>query len=430
MYPLLIQNPVLRLLLLAMITSIYMPRELNAQPGKSDVELLRESVLQLQAQLDSLQEPSHDDHSRAVKLGQRTVVETPVITPDKTLVLRYYDLSDLFGVAPHYPAYDPGEFDGQPDAAFPDGARGGLRGFGGTGSYSMPSPRPQDVSPAASLSTSSLTQVIRTVIEPQSWASNEWTLSEIGVGLLINAPESAHQQIEALVKLFRKQWGSLRTIYLEAVWIRADTIAITELMKKARQSGTAMTRGAGVVPEDAWDAFYHEAIDSDRIAYATMISMHNGQTVNASSGARPIFISHIRPEFSQVAEQAPADITHHLELKQIQLGSTLQVTGAVTRGGNYVVLDLHNRINELDPQGSESITGDIPVNDPRAIAAALDRPAYETFQLSTTTRCPNNEITLIGGLAGPDPDSANACLYLFIRPTVHEVILDENRSVE
>jgi hypothetical protein len=138
------------------------------------------------------------------------------------------------------------------------------------------------------------------------------------------------------------------------------------------------------------------------------------------------------------------------------LGSTLRLTASTSRGGNFVVLDVHNRINELlesapsvvghnppatstedvvpeatfalkDPKQSALMaTIQLPTPlSPRELAAVVDRPAYETYQLSTTVRCPKDRIVLVGGMEGVGDAAGGRNMYLFCRVSVYDIVLDD-----
>src|SRR5262249_51814192 len=116
---------------------------------------------------------------------------------EPTLVVRVYDLSDLFSIAPPYAAVIGNDLGLQPRVLFPEAAvphsggstsgaagRGGMGGMGG-GLFDVPpitllhqqfngrTAPPQAVSPdvaaAAKTSMQTLTNAITTTIEPDSW---------------------------------------------------------------------------------------------------------------------------------------------------------------------------------------------------------------------------------------------------------------------
>ena len=418
-----------------------------AQPDRQDVDALRASIQALQSRLDEL---STDDSSnrRVANLGKQP--PPPPVQPveDNALVLRYYDLSDVFGVAPKYPARWPKDFERTDEWTFAASQGTLASGFGG-GAFSIPSDAvidspnfpswspPQDVSPAASVTIDSLVKVIQTVITPEEWAKNHWTIAELSMGLLVNAPESTQHQIEGMLDLFRRQWGSLRTVFVQAFWIRSDLGQIHELLRAPETTSLQAEKGVGAVAGPRWEEFFKGAVAEKRIPYAAFVALHNGQTINTCSGQRPIYISRMTPKATQAAGGKPGEtvsiLTFDVERTQIQLGSTLQLTAAVTRGGNYVVLDVHNRINELVNGGVvakenlSSIPDAATTTDPAEVVNLLDRPNYSTYELSTTVRCPRDEIVLVGGAESIGEKSDNGShLFMFVKTSVYNVVLDDN----
>ena len=168
--------------------------------------------------------------------------------------------------------------------------------------------------------------------------------------------------------------------------------------------------------------------------------MHNGQTISTCSGKRPIYISQVTPKLvgfdpdESVAKNVTAKVGYRFRLAQLQLGSILQLTAAVTRGGNYVVLDVHNRINELNPlaplkSAAEPVENRTPsaAVDPAELAALIERPDYSTYELSTTVRCPRDEVVLVGGVESIESGAEPAPqMYLFVKTSIYNVVLDEN----
>ena len=230
-----------------------------AQPDRLDVEAIRKSIQQLQSQLDQITKEPADQ--RVTNLGKQAP-DQPVRPPnDETLVLRYYDLSDLFGVAPSYPSRLPRDFEESGGLTF-ESSRETYGGGGGGGAFSIPetsvseplappNASAQDVGPAASVTLTSLVDVIQSVIAPQQWEKNHWSIAELGVGILVNASESTQQQIENMLRLFRQRWGSLRMVFVQAYWVRCDLPSMGELLSGKEVKDVQSEKGVGVIPAPA-----------------------------------------------------------------------------------------------------------------------------------------------------------------------------------
>jgi hypothetical protein len=268
--------------------------------------------------------------------------------------------------------------------------------------------------------------------------------------------------------LFRQQWGNLRTVSIEAYWIRADANQVRELLDDLESEKAQSSLGVGVVADSVWKPFLEKATTDNRVPYSAALSMHNGQTAHLQSGARPVYVAMASPQVSEAdgANGIPL-LMYTIGLNQLQMGSTLQLTASTSRGGNFVVLDVHNRINEpIDeanapamPDSSNDLSNieadqvpaivqtktqtgrSTPVEpptlvqipnplSPRELAMAIDRPLYETYQLSTTVRCPKDHFVMIGGMEGIGDGTERTNIYLFVRASVYDVVLDDARPVD
>jgi hypothetical protein len=117
----------------------------------------------------------------------------------------------------------------------------------------------------------------------------------------------------------------------------------------------------------------------------------------------------------------------------IQEGAALQVTPIVTRTAKYVVVDIHSRVNLVEPApgrpaaDAEAAVANAPVTQ---VVAALDRPALESQRLSTTLRVPVDQPTLVGGMTFASSGPGGANLYLFVTAHVQELRDDEGAEVK
>jgi hypothetical protein len=250
------------------------------------------------------------------------------------------------------------------------------------------------------------------------------TIKSLGASLVVSAPTNIHQQIAALLDLFRKRWGSLRTVSLEAhwLWLTEDQVAA------ATAEGKGMNPPApfGALSEAAWKTLQQQARaeDQKRKNYHAVVTCYNGQTVSTLSGAQRLIVSGLTPVVAGGENDTAA---YQPEVKIVQDGAVLQVTPVVTRTAKYVVADVHSRVNLL-------VAGQpaAPAKDSGLVAqvvAALDRPALQSQRLSTTLRIPVEMPTLVGGITFAGEES-EANLYLFLTATVRELRDEEGAEVK
>ena len=214
----------------------------------------------------------------------------------------------------------------------------------------------------------------------------------------------------------------------------------------------------GVVSADKWKDYLKSAETEKRLAYSTRLTGHNNQTLSGVSGQQHQLVVDAVPlksktksknEDDDVEKTSSTIVGMRPVIESIHRGAILQATPLATRGGNFVVLDLHSKVNELlsdkeqsvdKTKGSdeeESPASSSPSNPSRTVFAyspdgtrmevVLDPTDYATHHLSTTLRCPKQAVVLAGGMkfeGSTESDTSN--LYLFVRTLVHTI--DEDKS--
>jgi hypothetical protein len=110
-------------------------------------------------------------------------------------------------------------------------------------------------------------------------------------------------------------------------------------------------------------------------------------------------------------------------------GAAIQVTPLATRGGNFVILDLHAKVNELTAPAKDEKKPKVFVHlaEGETAEVELDHADYISYRLNTTLRCPKEQVVLAGGMtydATADTDQPN--LYLFVKVSVHTI--EEDKS--
>ncbi|HVW00364.1 MAG TPA: hypothetical protein VHB77_08490, partial [Planctomycetaceae bacterium] len=204
---------------------------------------IRHKIEQLQNQLQALEGQGRDDR-HTPRIG------TTRVRRREALVVRLYDLSDLFASVPSYPALranDLAPVEEREERLFggasstpraPTGMMGGMGGMGmGSmgGMFQMSDSGAGGAGPRTSLTD--LIQAIKNTISPQSWseAGGEASISQIGTSLLISADDETHTQIDELLNLFRKRWGTLRTVSVRAQWLWLNDAQLERLLVRDPQ---------------------------------------------------------------------------------------------------------------------------------------------------------------------------------------------------
>jgi type II secretory pathway component GspD/PulD (secretin) len=418
-----------------------------AQPGPSNrqqqADELRQQIERMEMKLRGLEESDKE------KRGIAQIGGTTVRAADDTrLVVRMYDLSELFTVAPAYVVSQksdlmPGEKNLFPQVHAEAMATGGMGGFGGGGfggAFSVPD-KPQSVRTdrpphlaqfEARTSVSGLVQTIQSVISPTNWdqAGGPMSISQLGNALIVSADTNTHSQIEKLLDLFRKRWGTLKTVSVRAWWVPLTENQLNELVAGA---GAADRLAFGLVDEAA----FKKLLDSHRqdnspSGYRAAITCYNGQTVGAIAGDQTIAVTDLQAVTAKGEAGAVKPIAYSPVVQMIQEGAALQVTPIVTTSGKFLILDIHSRVNQRAPRHSKLVDardgGKGDGNSPAEVVAALDRPRLNVQRLSTTLRVPVGATMLIGGMTMSDNATAETpTLYLFVKLMVQE-LRDETTS--
>ena len=264
---------------------------------------------QIQALQDQLQQISIKQGRNVTEIGGARARARSTLP-----VIRIYDLGDLFAVAPPYAATissdinleSRGIFSDYGGSGFSGGqGSGGLGGGGGFFSISptaanMPATRPtkpQAGSKSGVLSNQQkMIEAIKKTISPDIWDTNDGTstITQLGNAFIISTDAESHDQIDALLNLFRKRWGTLRTISVRAYWLALDKNEIVPLLESdgspVRKNGEAVF---GVVDDAQWTKLLNKAERTTR--YTAALTCYNGQTVSAVSGDQSVAITDVRP---------------------------------------------------------------------------------------------------------------------------------------
>jgi len=422
---------------------------------------------------------------RVRDVGQQILRRSPRdrYEPDVALQIRLYDLSDLFAVSPNYPASNFNEFEtsrqffpaalaqqrgmsgggGSFGGGGGQGGGGGGYGAGAGGVFNIPV-GPQFAAPlqeggnlnmqAAQVTLQQLVATIQATVKPDMWGENSTSarIEFLGNTLLITASEEMHTQINHLLNLFREHWGKRRTVSVQTWWIRADSGVTSDLI----DDETTETVGAGVVAENRWKEFFSKAKEEKKIAFSSTLTGHNNQTLHAVSGkqvcvtvgAEPIETNDLQWHVKDLEEleSGPSQLDVDEESLPYNLGllgrkkrivgfrpvntffhdgAVIQLTPLATRGGNFVILDLQAKLNELvGGEGGEKIS---VAKDEGETSIELDDMDYQSCRFSSTLRCPKGQVVLAGSMTSdPSAESETPEILVFVRVSVHTIEEDQS----
>jgi hypothetical protein len=446
------------------------------QSRQQQVDELRTLVRTVQQRIAELEGGSDAPSKHVTELGGARPSRKLELPAEEVMILRMYDLSDLFAPAPQYLAQQTSDLSQTERPLFPVvqapsvgagygyGAMGhgggyGAGPYGGEGGGGYAEAATNNLS-AAQTTVESLIDAIRTTIAPQAWDSvgGPASIAVLGNALLISANPDMHEQIDSLLNLFRQKWGSLRTVSVSAYWIWLTDGELAELLQQgagknsspdaadksepapreaAKSEPTALVAGGpagheevsavsrtafGAVSDAAWERLLQQAdAANDRPGgYRAVVTCYNGQTVHTISGGQTVLVTGMTPVVGGGSENG---VGYTPNIAIVQQGAALQVTPITTSNGKYVVLDIHSRVNMLrNSKPDVAQPAPASTNTPAGVVAAIDRPRLMTHRLSTTLRVPVGQPTLIGGITfESEPKPGEPSLYLFVKIAVQEL---------
>ncbi|MBS0202108.1 MAG: hypothetical protein JSS49_04350 [Planctomycetes bacterium] len=430
-----------RMMILALVFACSTPT-LAADP--ETVSQIRQQINALQQQLEAL------ENAPAAKRNVTQIGASRGRNRTTTgMVVRIYDLGDLFAVAPPYPARTKSDLELSPaQAIFPTAIEetqgkgmGGMGGMGGgmfsippTGTLSLGAAAARQVSgdmDSIETSQAEMIRVIRETISPDLW-SEGGKITKLGNAFIISADEDTHQQIEALLNLFRSRWGTLRTVSVRAWWISLAPADIQSLLDTPTES--AVPDGPpvfGVVGDDAWKQILNiwrqpPAEEAHRLRYQATLTCYNGQTVSTMSGSQSLAVGAMRAIATR-AENG-GQLGYQPEVVAIQEGLAFQVTPITNISGKTVLLDIHSRLTlpMVDGKATKAEPNASKIT-PADVAQPISRRRLNIHRLSTTARVPVDRPYLIGGMSLPDAETEGLQLYLFVKISVQELRNDQDQ---
>jgi hypothetical protein len=442
----------------AFVFSLVITTGVRGQSRPSQVDELRLQIDALQRQLNKLETSQASPTQRVTQLGA-----TRQQRGSPALVVRIYDLSDLFSISPAYTAAIGNDLGLTPRSLFPEAAASnsetggrGIGGMGGGGGFFAVRDElllaqtsngrggsgqtvSTDVAASAKTTINSLINSITTSIEPDSWEdlSGPGSIARIGTSLIIRNDSGVHEQIDALFTLLRQKWGTLRTVSINAWCLPLTDQQIAKLLPGSGKGKTGVEgiEAYGIVNEAAWAEILGGRVQAEKKAgggFRSVITCFNGQTVNTTSGSEEAVVNDIEMIVTRGTNNQPEGrVAYHPVVTPIHEGSSLQVTPLVNTSGKFVMLDVHSRVSVREPAipGGRQVVHDDD-QSPAAIVAALDHPRLVTQRLATTLRAPVDRVILVGAMSfSTKPQEDEAPLYLFLRATVQELRDDVKRAV-
>jgi hypothetical protein len=388
---------------------------------------IRQQIEALQRQLDAAEQQA---------TAKRNVTQIGASRAKKQstgMVVRIYELNDLFAVAPPYAAQIASDLGGLRYRMFDstEGMMGqaGIAGFGGGGiggnafgsggfgggvfsvgarnaATAISSTVAGQAGNQSTIKTAQdeLVNVIKTTISPDLWAG-DGKISKMGNAFIISADEETHTQIEAMLNLFRERWGTLRTISVRGWWVSLPAAELRTLLDDPTEKATADGPPVfGLVSDAAWkrvlQLWEQPAADAGkRLSYQATLTAYNGQTVSTQSGVQGLAVSGIETVMAENSDgQRRGDPGYNPSVSVVQEGLAFQVTPIANVSGRTVLLDIHSRL---------ALPFQEPKPAPPARPVAADAAAADTKPAAEPRPGGFGDRPAFGGAANIDPRVLN-----------------------
>ncbi|MEM7784008.1 MAG: hypothetical protein AAF623_11690, partial [Planctomycetota bacterium] len=209
-----------------------------------------------------------------------------------------------------------------------------------------------------------------------------------------------------------------------------------------------------------------------KLEYAATMTGHNNQTLHAISGrlrklvvgAQPFYRTTSKIGIENIADLKQFDVDsdsdpfatddefdEDLEInlltktrrivgfepifQSFHEGTTVQATPLATRGGNFVIVDFHAKINRLVKDENEQKEGPsifAESDDHSKSEVVLDTSDFDFLRLDTTLRCPQNQVVLAGQMyfRPPNDETEHRNLFIFVKASIHTIEEDESDWIQ
>jgi len=350
------------------------------------------------------------------KAGQSSAEKGPLEKVSKAaeaakiepLVIRMYNVQDLM-LGRDFPyrstvmpptSLEPdmsGPAYGSAEAAAAAGGRGQL--FGAT----EPT---EDRSAASALTPNVLVDLIQRTVEPDSWVENggQGKIDRVGALLVVTQTAENHKKIAELLEQFRTDRPM---IGIEARWMLLDDAQVAQIVPEDAAKRT--------VPIQVTAAALKEA--KATVVYRAQVTCFDRQTTHMASGQAQALMSNMTPVVAEAA------VGWDPTISTVLWGALLEITPALTPGGNSVILKLHSCITESQKMSTRHVESAIPSSSSGAkdnpggagvAKADVDLPEFLLHTFRTTVRAPLDKGILIGGMTSPKATDGKV-LYLFLQ---------------
>jgi hypothetical protein len=268
------------------------------------------------------------------------------------------------------------------------------------------------VAPAKSsirITMGSLMNAITSLIEPDTWDDNGGPASihPVGGALGISQTVATHAKIEEFLTALRQESGTLRTLSVNAHWLKLDDAQLAKLQGAGEKKRATAT---GDITRERL-----AALPAETHAATGRIACFSGQTVHVISGLMETKLQGAVPVVG-----GPNGAAYQPTITAPHLGTLLQISASLLPGDEAVLVDLHSSVTNWEDGGDPVKL--IGADDEGDAVVQIDRLKLGAQQLATSLRVALGKPTLVGGMSDPTAEAGDAQnLYLVVEVTASEV---------
>ena len=222
-------------------------------------------------------------------------------------------------------------------------AGGGGMGGGGMAGGGMGRGGMMPLVPAKSsirITMGAVISAITSLIEPDSWDDNggNGSIHPVGGALAISQTVAIHAKIDEFLTALREESGTLRTLSVDAHWLKLDDAQLAKLQGAGDKKRAATT---GDITRERMAALPGEAR-----AATGRIACFSGQTVHLISGLMETKLQGGVPVVG-----GPNAAGYQPIISAPHLGTLLQITASLLPGDDAALVDLHSSVTNWEDGG-------------------------------------------------------------------------------
>jgi len=258
----------------------------------------------------------------------------------------------------------------------------------------------------SALTPAVIEELIRRVVDPESWeeSGGRGRIERVGALLVVTQTADNQKKVAELLEQFRTE---RQLVTFQALWVLLDDAQVSKLIPEA---GAKRTLPIEVTPAAL-------AAAEARVIYRGNLTSYDRQMVHLASGRAQTLVVDMEPVVAEAA------VGWDLNVTAILWGALLEITPCLSPDAKSATLNIHSMISEgkdVKTRTTSASTGS-PGNEKGEGASMMgavakgeiDLPEFLIHTFRTTIRVPLDKAILIGGMTSPTAADGKV-LYLIL----------------